>query len=75
MELYRLLMGSLGKKVVKKTLIVMTEDGYDFVDGYPMKIWIDKFGTLQAKYRLFNGKIYDSSTDLDYDRDAPYQII
>jgi len=75
MELYRMLMGKTGKRVVKKTLVVMTEDDYDFVDGYDMKIWVDSFGTLQAKYKMFNGKIYDSSKDESYDRDDPYQVI
>ena len=75
MELYRMLMGKAGDRVVKKTLVVMTEDEYDFVDGYDMKIWVDKFGTLQARYKKFNGKMYDSSKDLDYDRDSPHQII
>ena len=75
MELYRMLMGKAGDRVIKKTLVVMTEDDYDFVDGYDMKIWVDKFGTLQAKYKLWNGKMYDSSNDESYDRDEPYQII
>jgi len=75
MELYKMLMGGLGNKVYKKTLIVMTVDDYDFVDGYDMKIWVDKFGTLQAKYRKFNGDLYDSSKDEEYDRDNPYQLI
>jgi len=75
MELYRMLMGDLGKRVYKKTLIVMVEDDYDFVDGYDIKIWVDKYGTLQAKYKKYNGDIYDSSKDVEYDRDEPYQII
>ena len=75
MELYRMLMGKVGDKVVKKTLVVMTEDDHDFVDGYDMKIWVDGFGTLQARYKKFNGETYDSSKDASYDRDAPHQII
>jgi hypothetical protein len=74
MELYRMLMGKTGKRVVKKTLIVMTEDDYDFIDGYDIKIWVDKYGALQAKYKKFNGEMYDSSKDRDYD-EFPYYVI
>ncbi|MCK5788251.1 MAG: hypothetical protein KAH32_04605 [Chlamydiia bacterium] len=75
MELYRMLMGKAGKKVARKTLVIMTEDDYNFVEGYDMKIWVDNFGTLQAKYKLPRGDMYDSSKDEKYDRDEPYQII
>ena len=75
MELYRMLMKPSCGRVIKKTLVVMTEDEFDFVDGYDMKIWVDSFGTLQAKYKMFNGERYDSSKDESYDRDEPYQII
>ncbi|MCK5788525.1 MAG: hypothetical protein KAH32_05980 [Chlamydiia bacterium] len=74
MELYRMLMGVHGKKVKKKTLVVMVEDDYDFVDGYPMKIWVDSDGDLQAKYKKFDGEIFDSSKDAIYNEN-PYKVI
>jgi len=66
MELYRVLMGALKDKVTNKVLIVVTEDGYELVEGYPIKIWFDSKRKLQAKYRKFNGDIYDSSKDVEY---------
>ena len=74
MELYRMLMGDLGKQVRKKTLVVMTVEGYDFVDGHPLKIWVDALGILQARYKKYNGEIYDSSKDEEYSN-FPHQII
>ena len=72
MEIYKMLMGKTGNAVWKKTLIIMTEDDYDFVDGIPIKIWVDDTGTLHARYKKYNGKVYDSSQDEDYD---PYKLI
>lgn len=66
MEIYRYLMGPLGKKVKKKTLLVVTKEGYELVEGKPMKIWVDKNGILQARYRHYKNKLYDSSCDPEY---------
>lgn len=74
MEIYRYLMGALGKKVVSKTLMVVTADGYELVPGEPMRIWASKDGTLHARYKNYKGRIYDSSEDLDY-LDNPYKLI
>lgn len=74
MELYRMLMGDAGKKVISKKLVVVTEDGYDLIEGFPMVIWVDKWGALQAKYKIWNGRIFDSSEDYDY-ASNPHQII
>lgn len=74
MEIYRYLMGALGKKVKKKQLMVVTPTGYSLVDGYPMKIWVDTGGFIQAKYRIWNGSLYDSSKDMDY-MENPYRIV
>lgn len=63
MELYRMLMGGLKDRVTHKTLVVMTEDDYELEEGFPMKIWIDAEGELQARYKMFNGKTYDSSKE------------
>lgn len=74
MEIYRYLMGKLGTKVVSKKLMVVTNDGYELVEGYPMRIWIDADGNLQARYRYWKGRLYDSSKDIYY-MDNPYRII
>jgi len=67
MELYRYLMGKKGKNVVSKTLIVVTPEEYEFVSGYPMKIWVNKEGCLHARYRHpYTKKLYDSSKDKAY---------
>lgn len=66
MELYRYLMGSLGKKVVSKKLMVVTPEGYSLVEGHPIRIWVNKEGVLHAKYRHYKNLLYDSSKDLTY---------
>lgn len=66
MELYRYLMGSVGNKVVAKKLMVVTKDGYNLVEGHPMKIWVNTDGILHARYPHYKGKIYDSSKDPEY---------
>jgi len=74
MELYKYLMGNVGKKVVKKALIVVNPKGYNIVDGIPMKIWVDNSGLLQAAYKDFRGNVYNSSKDPDY-LENPYKLI
>lgn len=74
MEIYRYLMGAVGKKVKKKALIVVTPEKYEIVDGMPMKIWVDKQGILQAIYANTGGKLYDSSKDKKY-LNKPYKLI
>jgi hypothetical protein len=74
MEIYRYLMGSLGKKVKKKQLLVVTPTGYSVVEGFPMKIWVDTGGHVQAKYKMWNGTAYDSSRDRSY-MENPYKLI
>jgi len=74
MEIYRYLMGSVGKKTVKKALIVVTPDKYEIVDGMPMKIWVDNGGILHAAYKNRWGKMYNSSNDKKY-LSKPYKLI
>lgn len=74
MELYRMLMGKYGDRVVNKMLVVMTEDDYNFVEGHPMTIWVDGDGDLQAKYKKLNGNEYDSSQDSVYN-EHPYKVL
>lgn len=66
MEIYRYLMGALGKKVVSKQLMVVTPEGYELVHGHPMKIWVTLDGTLHARYKYYKDRIYDSSEDPEY---------
>lgn len=74
MELYRYLMGPLGKKVVSKKLMVVTPEGYEMVDGHPMRIWVNQEGVLHARYRHYKDKIYDSSEDPEYLENSYYLI-
>jgi len=73
-EIYRYLMGSVGKKVVKKALIVVTPDDYEIVDGLQMKIWVDNAGILHAAYKNRWGKLYSSAKDKRY-LNKPYKLI
>lgn len=66
MEIYRYLMGKTGDKVVSKTLIVVTPDELIYEEGLDIKIWVDSRGILQAKYKDWRGKIFDSSKDKKY---------
>lgn len=74
MELYRYLMGTRGKKVHGKYLLVFTPEKYEMVEGYEIKIWVSTKGTLHAKYKDFKGKIYDSSKDVSYLK-KPFTLI
>ena len=74
LELYRYLMGAVGRKVKTKRLMVVTPQGYELVDTIPMKIWVTKDGVMHAKYRHYKDKIYDSSMDPEY-LENPYQLI
>ena len=73
LELYRYLMGRLGTKVVSKQLMVVTPSGYKLVEAIPLRIWIDEDGYMQARYKRYGDRIYDSSKD-NYLHD-PYRVI
>jgi len=73
MEMYRYLMGSLGKKVKGKYLLIFTPEKYEMVEGYSIKIWVDTSGTLHAMYKDYRGKMFDSSKDKTYLK-KPYKI-
>ena len=74
MELYRMLMGKTGERVTNKTLVIVLEDSYELVEGLDMRIWVDSEGNLQARYKLWNGKIFDSSDDWEY-MNEPFSLI
>ena len=74
LEIYRMLMGALGKKIKKKTLIVVTPEELIYEPCIPMKIWVDKWGILQAKYKGKWGRDYNSSKDRRYD-DNPFFLV
>jgi hypothetical protein len=72
LEIYRYLMGAVGRKVKTKRLMVVTPEGYELV-LIPMKIWVTD-GVLHAKYKHYKDKIYDSSKDPVY-LENPYRLI
>jgi hypothetical protein len=71
LEIYRYLMGAVGRKVKTKRLMVVTPEGYELVH---MKIWVTTDGVLHAKYKHYKDKIYDSSKDPVY-LENPYRLI
>jgi hypothetical protein len=52
LEIYRYLMGAVGRKVKTKRLMV-TPEGYDCSHTIPMKIWVTTDGVLHAKYKHY----------------------
>lgn len=74
MEIYRYLMGKTGDKVVSKTLIVVTPDELIYDEGKDIKIWVDDNGVLQAKYKDWKNRTFDSSKDKEYLRNQ-YKLI
>ena len=74
LEFYRMLMGNLGDKVVNKTLVVVTDEAYYLEECLDIKMWVDTEGFLQARYPLWNGKIFDSSKDKIYKKNQ-YRIV
>lgn len=74
LEIYRYLMGAVGRKVKTKRLMVVTPEGYELVSTIPMKIWATKDGIMHAKYIHYKDKIYDSSKDPVY-LENPYRLI
>lgn len=75
LELYRMLMGTLGTKVKAKQLIVITPDSCNIVNAYPMRIWVSSDYILHARYRYGKNKerLYDSSKDSSY-LENPYYM-
>lgn len=59
LAIYQTLTGDPGK-VTEKVLVVITDDGYEFVPAYPMRVFWDHMNELQAVYEAWNGKYYDS---------------
>jgi hypothetical protein len=49
LEIYRYLMGAVGRKVKTKRLMVVTKA--ELVHTIPMKIWVTTDGVLHAKYK------------------------
>ena len=67
MVLYRYLMGAFGKKVTSLTLLVVTPEGFELEKGYPIKIWIDSGGFIQASYiKPLTKQPYNSTKDKVY---------
>jgi hypothetical protein len=68
LEIYRYLMGAVGRKVKTKRLMVVTPEA-ELVHTIPMKIWVT---TARAKYKHYKDKIYDSSKIY---LENPYRLI
>lgn len=50
-------------RIKEKVLVVVYDDGYEFVPCYPMRVFWDTENNLHAVYEIFNGKVYDSRVD------------
>jgi hypothetical protein len=72
LEIYRYLMGAVGRKVKTKRLMVVTPEATSLFTM--MKIWVTTDGVLHAKYKHYKDKIYDSSKDPVY-LENPYRLI
>jgi hypothetical protein len=62
LAIYQTLSGD-PEKITEKVLIVVKENGYDFVPAYPMRVFWDENNKLQAVYETWKGKYYDSRVD------------
>ncbi len=65
MAIYQTLTGS-PEKVREKVLIVVTDEGFEYVPAYPMRVYWDHSGNLQAAYEIYNGKWYVSEDNKLY---------
>jgi hypothetical protein len=71
-QIYRYLMGAVGRKVKTKLMVVTQKATSLFTRS--MKIWVTTDGVLHAKYKHYKDKIYDSSKDPVY-LENPYRLI
>lgn len=62
LAIYQTMTGDPGK-IREKVLIIVNDDGYEFVPCHPMRVFWDTDQNLQAVYEIFNGKYYDSRVD------------
>jgi hypothetical protein len=72
LEIYRYLMGAVGRKVKTKRWLLLQKATSLFTRS--MKIWVTTDGVLHAKYKHYKDKIYDSSKDPVY-LENPYRLI
>ena len=67
MAIYQYLMGSAGKRITSRTLLVVTPEEYILDRGWPIKIWCDSEGYIQAAYKESrSGKVFNSAKDAYY---------
>jgi hypothetical protein len=59
LAIYQTLTG-MPKKIKEKVLIVVNDDGYEYVPAYPMRVYWDTNHKLQAVYETYYGKWYMS---------------
>lgn len=62
LSIYQTLSGDPGS-VSEKVLVVITDEGTEFVQCYPMRVYWDTDGELQAIYQNWRGDWYISETD------------
>lgn len=72
LSIYQTLCGDPGM-VTEKVLVVITDDGTEFVPCYPMRVYWDTDGNLQAVYQNYKGLWYISETD-SFQKDKPTWI-
>jgi len=67
MAIYQYLMGAVGKRITSRTLLVVTPEEYILDKGWPIKVWCDKEGYIQAAYKEpRGGKVFNSAKDEYY---------
>jgi hypothetical protein len=59
LALYQTLSGDPGK-VTEKVLIIVRDNGYEFIPAYPMRVFWDQNDQLQCVHEAWNGKWWDS---------------
>jgi hypothetical protein len=69
LAIYQTLSG-IPELIKEKVLVVVNDDGYNLVPAYPMHIYWDLDGKIQAVYELWNGYWYVSEVDRLY-RERP----
>ena len=62
LAIYQALSGA-PERITEKVLIAVTDDGYEFVPAYPMFVYWDEEGNIQAVYETWGGKWYISEYD------------
>lgn len=73
LSIYQTLAGD-PSMVKEKVLVVVTDDGYEFVPCLPMRVFWDENKQLQCVHMTYKGEWYDSRTDKFYKK-KPADIV